>query len=184
MQITLMRHGKPVLPAAQWVAPFEMGLWIEQYDRSEVAATAIAVANMDAATAASTIVSSTAPRALSSVAALGHRPSYADALFGEAELPFALWRFPHLPPQIWTALFRLLWLCGYARGAASVQQTKIRAKLAARHLIALADTGPVLLVGHGIMNRMIAKELLASGWVSRSGHANRYWSTGVYRIAE
>lgn len=182
MEITLMRHGKPILPESSWLAPFEMDRWIAHYNRSEVEPAGMPATSMKAASSVSLIVSSTAPRALSSVHALGHEDFVADALFCEAQLPFALWRFPYLPAHVWIAFFRLLWFFGYSRGADSVHVTKARAKLAARQLISLARTGPVLLVGHGIMNRLIANELLALGWVNRTRHESKYWSTSVYGL--
>lgn len=42
--------------------------------------------------------------------------------------------------------------------------------------------GPVLLVGHGIMNRLIGKELQALGWTARTRQGSRYWSMGVYGL--
>lgn len=180
MQIVLMRHGKPVLPAAQWLAPCEMGRWIDDYDRSIVELDDIPAASVNAAREAAVIVASTLSRSLSSVHALGRVVSLVDSVFCEAELPYALWRRPPMPAQIWAAVFRLCWLFGYARGADSVSATKERASRAARRLEALARKGPVLLVGHGIMNRLIAKELLASGWRLRAGHNSKYWSTSEY----
>lgn len=180
MQITLMRHGKPRLPQTKWLAPHEMEQWIGHYDRSEVELAGIPLASVGAARNASTIVASTAPRALSSVRALGHHTHVADALFCEAPLPFALWRFPRLPPQAWAAFFRVLWFFGYSRGSDSIHVTKARAKAASERLIGLTSHGPVLLVGHGIMNRLVARELLAAGWVKRTRHESKYWSTSVY----
>jgi len=88
MKITLMRHGKPLLPAVRWMAPFEMERWIEFYNRSEVASTCVPQASTKAANSDSVILASTAPRALSSVRALGHKASVIDAFFSEAALPF------------------------------------------------------------------------------------------------
>lgn len=103
-----------------------------------------------------------------------------DALFCEAELPFALWRAPRLPPEAWAAIFRILWFFGYSRGADSLAQTQSRARAAALKLVALAADGPVLLVGHGIMNRLIGKELQAMGWAARSRQRSQHWSMGGY----
>ena len=182
MQITFMRHGKPLLAKAHWLAPFEMQQWIAHYDRSEVAAADIPAASLKAVMSASVIMASTAPRALSSVQALGYEATAADAVYAEAALPFSLWRFPKLPPHVWAAFFRVLWLFGYARGADTLQATKARAKAAASQLVFAARLGPVLLVGHGMMNRLIANELMACGWVAQAGHASKYWSTSVYSL--
>ncbi len=180
MEIILMRHGKPVLSRSGWLAPVEMGRWIEHYNLSTVEAEGIPLNSFKVVNSVSLIVTSTAPRALSSVQALGHTASVVDAVFCEAQLPFALWRFPRLPPFVWVAFFRLLWFFGYSRGADTIQVTKARAKAAARQLSSLAAGGRVLLVGHGIMNRLIAEELVALGWAARTRHGSKYWSASVY----
>ena len=182
MEIILMRHGKPVLSQVGWLAPVEMEHWIEHYNLSEVEADGIPLSSLKMANSASFIVTSTASRALSSVQALGHTASVADAVFCEAQLPFALWRFPRLPPFVWAAFFRLLWFFGYSRGADSIQVTKSRAKAAAQQLSSFTAKGHVLLVGHGIMNRLIAKELIALGWAARTNHESKYWSASVYGL--
>ena len=175
-----MRHGKPLLTQIGWIAPAEMERWIEHYNLSEVEADGIPLISLKMANSASFIVTSTASRALSSVQALGHTATVADAIFCEAQLPFSLCRFPRLSPFVWVAFFRLLWFFGYSRGADSIQVTKIRAKAAAQKLISLAEKGSVLLVGHGIMNRLIAKELVALGWRGFTKQESKYWSASVY----
>ncbi|TRW93186.1 histidine phosphatase family protein [Candidatus Methylobacter oryzae] len=183
MKIILMRHGKPVLAQSGRITPVEMERWIEHYNLAEVEANgAPPIDGLPWLNASTCIAASTAPRALSSVQALGHTPSVVDAVFCEAQLPFAVWRFPRLPPVVWAALFRLFWFFGYSRGSESIQVARARAKIAARKLVALAGQGPVLLVGHGIMNRLIAKELIALGWAGPAKHRNSYWDTSVYRF--
>ncbi len=180
MKIILMRHGEPLLAHTGWITAAQMGRWIEQYNQAVVAADSAPPINVSLASAVTTIVVSTTPRAVSSAAALGCDAAIADALFCEAQLPFAQWRFLRLPAVVWTAFFRLLWFCGYSCGADSIQTTKVRAKAAAQKLMALAEKGPVLLVGHGIMNRLIARELVATDWVATANLKNSYWSATIY----
>ena len=177
-----MRHGKPLLTQTDWIAPIKMEQWIEHYNLSEVETDGIPINSLKLASSASCIVASTSSRALSSVQALGRTASVADSMFCEAQLPFALWRFPRLSPFIWAAFFRLLWFFGYSQNSESIQVTKTRAKAAALKLISLAEKGPVLLVGHGIMNHLIAKELIALGWSSSTRQESKYWSTSVYEL--
>jgi broad specificity phosphatase PhoE len=181
-KIILMRHGRPVLNQSGRITPAEMEGWIEHYNLAEVEADGAPSDGLSWLDSTTCIVASTAPRALSSVQALGYAPSVVDAVFCEAQLPFVVWRFPRLSPVVWAALFRLFWFFGYSRGSESIQVAKARARIAARKLIALAGQGPVLLVGHGVMNRLIAKELIALGWAGRAKHRNNYWSTSVYRF--
>ena len=178
-----MRHGKPLLPQTGWITAAQMGRWIDQYNEAVVAVDSAPSINVSLARSATTIVTSTTLRAVSSVQALGRDATVTDALFCEAQLPFAPWRFLRLPTALWVAFFRLLWLCGFSRNAVSVQTTKVRAKAAAQTLIALAEQGSVLLVGHGIMNRLIARELVAAGWQAPARHANNYWSATAYTLA-
>ncbi|MDZ5635778.1 hypothetical protein [Janthinobacterium sp. GMG1] len=182
MRITLMRHGEPRLAKGRWIAPMQMGQWIDRYNQSVIEDNDIPAECPVAALSASTIVASTAPRACSSARALGELPFMQEAIFIEAGLPFALWKAPWLPSQVWAVIFRLLWLFGYARGADSLAITRRRARAAAERLVALAANGPVLLVGHGIMNRLIGKELQALGWLARNRQGSRYWSMGVYEL--
>ena len=176
MHITLMRHGRPVLASSPWLAPRDMGRWIAQYDAAEVDPAAIPAASVAAAGACNVIFASTLPRALASARALGHAAPRTDALFCEAPLPFPLWRFPRLPPAVWVVLFRLAWLGGYARGADAYAVVALRAKAASASLVAAAADGPVLLVGHGILNRMIARELRRAGWTTASHQRSGHWA--------
>ena len=182
MRITLMRHGEPQIAKGRWIAPVQMGQWIERYNQSLIKEGDVPAECPAAALSASTIVASTTPRACSSARALGDLPFMQEAIFTEAELPFALWSAPWLPPGAWAVIFRMLWLFGYARGADSLTISRRRARAAAERLIALAAEGPVLLVGHGIMNRLIGKELQALGWLARNKQGSRYWSMGVYEL--
>lgn len=176
MHITLMRHGRPMLTPSRWLAPCEMGGWIARYDDAGVHADAIPTASSGAASTATVVFASTLPRAQASARALGHTAPRIDALFREAALPFPPWRFPRLPPPVWAALFRVAWLCGYARDADALATVKRRAKAASVQLIACAADGPVLLVGHGVMNRLIARELRAAGWIATGRQRSGYWA--------
>lgn len=171
-----MRHGRPLLADSGWVHAAGMAGWIDGYNAALVDQQAPAPARA-AAASATTVVTSTLARALSSAQALGRQPDFIEPVFCEAELPHARWTLFKLPPPCWALAFRLAWRCGYAGTGASYRATRQRAALAAERLVELAAHGPVLLVGHGIMNRLIAAELAARGWSHGSRLANRYWSS-------
>ncbi|MNV95161.1 hypothetical protein D3C71_1900250 [compost metagenome] len=57
----------------------------------------------------------------------------------------------------------------------------MRASVAAKRLQSLASDGPVLLLGHGFMNRMIANQLVADGWARQKGNGRQFWSATVYQ---
>lgn len=177
-----MRHGRPVLTPMRRVAPAEMKTWIEQYDLAVVDTEGIPVAAVELARSAACVVASTAPRSLSSAQALGRAPTIVDPVFCEAQLPFAQSHFPRLSPHVWAAIFRLLWLCGYSSGSETLRSARKRAHDAAARLAELARQGKVLFVGHGIMNRLIANELAALGWVGPKKQESKYWSSNVFRF--
>lgn len=77
-----------------------------------------------------------------------------------------------------------MWLCGLSRNAERPAAAKQRAVQAANILVTFAKVtnGPVLLMGHGVMNRLIARELMSLGWKERRRQGNGYWSAGIYRL--
>lgn len=182
-EIILMRHGQPDLASVARVSPQGMQRWIADYDQSAITDQPAPQASADLAARARIIVSSNAPRALTSVAALGREPDLIDALFCEAQLPHGRWPLPRLSPFKWAFVLRMLWLCGAHGQVESARAATTRAQAAAQQLQSLADNGSVLLLGHGFMNRMIARDLQARGWQRHTNSGSGYWSAAVYRIA-
>ncbi|MGY4026758.1 histidine phosphatase family protein [Aeromonas rivuli] len=177
----LMRHGQPKLAGTDKMSALEMKDWIEHYDSSDTTTPPILDASKQLAATAKAIVSSNLPRALTSVQALGLKPALIDGLFREAPQPYGHWRLPRLSPFAWEFILRILWLWGYSHGVGSVGTTKMRASTAVQRLQSLASEGPVLLLGHGFMNRMIARQLEADGWTRQTGNDSQYWSATVYQ---
>jgi len=180
-EIILMRHGQPSLTQVDKVSAFEMKRWIEEYEQSEIVEQSAPQASAELAKSASFIVSSNAPRALTSLRALGLQPNLVDELFREAELPYGSWKRPSLSPFTWVFILRILWLCGFSGRVESNRNAKVRAEAAAQQLQSLANQGVVLLVGHGFMNRMIAKQLKAAGWTRQHSTGSRYWGAMRYQ---
>jgi len=89
------------------------------------------------------------------------KPNYINKLFNEAELPYPNKKILKLPVGLWLIIFRILWFFGYSKNSKSYKETKIRAKKSAQLLIKISKkhNKDVILIGHGIMNRLIKKEL-------------------------
>lgn len=176
MEIYLARHGKPDLRPWARVNPQQMQQWIQAYDASGLVPQEFPSQTTEAARRAAVVVSSTSRRAVESVYSLIQEPPHVtDALFCEAGLPHTMAAFPRLPPQLWAAAFRLAWFAGYCGKAESLREAKARAQAAASRLAGFAENdGSVLLVGHGIMNHLIAQQLSEMGWQgarrTRSGY--------------
>lgn len=87
-----------------------------------------------------------------------------DACFREGELPSAFRSALRLGPEVWAWLARSAWFCGWSGGVESFREARARAAQAAALLTAEARRGLVVLVGHGLMNILIARQLRRTGW--------------------
>lgn len=177
MHITLMRHGKPDLTAWPWIKASNMAEWIAAYNQAGINIGLPPAHARTAAAKASVIVSSDLNRSIESANCLRpDLPLVSDALFREAALPcWPVYRLK-LPPRIWAACFRILWLAGYSDHSEARNTFQQRVTHATTKLQKLAEQhGSVLFVGHGILNQFISKQLLADGWTSSAGHLRHYW---------
>jgi broad specificity phosphatase PhoE len=185
MEIILARHGKPNVQHQAWITPRQMKDWIQLYDQADLLAEEMPPATLKKAAESGVIVSSTLRRCVQSAQQLTrNRAIPAEEVFCEAELPHPDWHFPRLPLWVWGALFRLAWFGGFFANSEPFAQTAVRARSAAERLVELArENGSVFLVGHGIMNMLIARKLLALGWAGPMRPAGKHWQFSVYHAS-
>jgi broad specificity phosphatase PhoE len=183
MEIILARHGEPALRQSGWIAPRQLADWIQAYNDAGIVAEGPPLKVCAKATESRFIVSSPLPRCLASAQAVApRRDIFSEDTVREAELPFSSWVFPRLPVAVWTALFRLGWLCGYSTNSESFAAARGRARSAATKLIEFArEHESVFVIGHGVMNAMMARDLVRQGWIGPRGTAHGYWQFTVYR---
>jgi len=104
-----------------------------------------------------------------------------DARFREADLPVAIRSAVRLPAKVWAGFARVAWFAGWADGVESFRAARARAASAAAILCEHAETGgAVVLVGHGLMNILIAGHLRAAGWRGPRLPSQRHWGYAVY----
>jgi broad specificity phosphatase PhoE len=109
------------------------------------------------------------------------RPLVSDPLFDEAGIPTAIELRLALAPVHWDAIARVAWMLGWSSGVESASEARRRAARAANHLAGLAWThGSVALVGHGMLNTLIARALGRDGWI-RAGSPRAYWGRVTLR---
>jgi broad specificity phosphatase PhoE len=184
MRIILLRHGKTSLSPWPWIKAGELGRWIDAYNSAGIVdrsppSTAMAVAGQ-----CKVIVTSDLLRSVESGRALGSGGLMISVgLFREAGLPYGSTAFFRMPPYIWALLFRIVWAFGFTTNGESVHAFRKRARSAASFLISLARKhNSVLLVGHGLINGYIARELSCAGWQG-PGKANiRHWGHTTYTL--
>lgn len=183
MKIVLLRHGKPDIPEFGKLRASEILRWIESYNSAGImkdhqpSREAVEIANN-----CNAVVCSDLPRSVESAEALRIKGvNHIEPVFREMGLPYANWPSPKLSSSVWAALFRILWFLGYSSNAESLRAAKLRASSGANRLKEIAyNNDSVLLVGHGFVNRFIAKELLSNGWQGPANPGKKYWEFGVY----
>ena len=187
MKIVLMRHGEPKTDLSDMLKKkcsakeletifgvyIDSGLNTQKIPPPEA---------LRMAKTCNAVVCSDLPRSIESATALGIlNIDFVDSIFREADLPYTNWRYPKLTVFTWGIFFRVLWYLGYSNRAEPITFVKQRAETAAIKLKEIADErGSVMLIGHGIINRFVAKKLRNNGWSGPKNPGYNYWEYGVY----
>lgn len=182
MKIVLLRHGRTSLLTWPWVRGGELGSWIDAYDSAGISDMRPPDKALLIAGQCKVLVTSDLLRTVESARVLGaERPMISNELFREAGLPYGPMTFLKMPPHVWALWFRFLWSFGFKNNGDSIRAFRNRARSAAMLLISLAHKySSVLLVGHGLINRYIACELLSAGWDGPERTKIRHWGFTEY----
>lgn len=183
-RIILLRHGKPAVDLVGMACAADLAQMAAAYNAAGIVdqpppAVLHAVGNADI------VLCSDLLRAQESARALGFAEVYTvEVDMREAAIPHFASGSIKLPVSVWLLVLRILWLAGFSRNGESYAAARSRARQAAARLVALAERhASVLLVGHGVMNYLIARELRASGWQGPAKPGKRFWDYGVYRCS-
>jgi len=182
--ITIVRHGTVEINKSKKVSALDFGLWINEYNRATVKDDCDKKDEIfQLLDAAEFVVCSKLSRSIESVALFDKSPCVINKAFNEAPLPNTSWIRLKLAPAMWLIFFRMIWLLGYSKNTESYAAVKIRAKVAAKMLIDLSrDNNDVVLMGHGLMNRLIIKELVFYKYMKIENGGNKNWSYSVLRL--
>ena len=181
-----MRHGQPELNLdeikSQRILAKQIKPILDKYQQSKLnLAITPNISARNISQSCRCIVASDLPRSVMSAQALVGSPHVIDKNFRECGLPYFTLPLLKLSFFTWAIIFRLAWLCGYAQNSRSYKEEKVRAKHCSDTLEKLAKTsGSVLHIGHGIMNRLLIKELKSRGWQMRESTGENYWSYKVF----
>lgn len=184
MQIILLRHGKPKMPRES-IQPNKFKGWIESYNNAKLCVdSAPTDKTITVSSTIKAVVCSHLSRSIDSAQRLGLQPTVTDSLFREMEMPHWSFPAPALSPNVWALLFRLCWFAGLTSNAESFTEAKERANKATLQLIKFAqEYDQIIFIGHGLLNRFIAKMLLDNGWCGPKNPGKKYWEYGVYTYA-
>ena len=175
-EILLVRHGRPVCDHASRIRGCDFARWVDAYECAPLDVKSQPTVGLLAQVATiHCLVTSTMRRAVESAAVLAPgRTPIINPLFNEAGIPTTIRTRLALAPGHWDVIARGAWFMGWSPGVESFQEARRRAARAADRLSDLAaEHDSVMLVGHGMLNTLIARALRRNGWTGR-GHPRAY----------
>jgi len=182
MKIILVRHGKPTYDLRTKVSPKALTKALKTYDLAGIDENSHPSKELcQLIQNSSMICTSDLRRSIESAERLSKQTSasssFSSPLFREVPVPHSI-PYPFTLRAIsWATIGRLIWYFGYIGGVESRSQAHERANQAAQQLIQHANAaGSVALIGHGIMNMFIAKNLVRHGWHSSKKITRSHWS--------
>jgi broad specificity phosphatase PhoE len=187
VEISLIRHGKSKGAENNRITCSEFKAWVEKYDSNGVLEeNSYPLETLKKIETANMVITSDLKRSVESAKLLAPKiKTISDPLFREVELPIPLtiyWDIK-LNPNIWAVILRCLWFCGYSRECESFSNAKERAKKSSELIVEYAqEHTSVVLVGHGFLNRMIAKELQKKGWSGKRQASSKHWNCTTYSL--
>lgn len=180
MEIILSRHGEPKVKLKNKVNAQELKQLVTEYAQTGISG--LAPDETYKTFKSHYVVCSHLERSIQSAHSIGfEKVNLTDKLFAECELPHFDHGILKLPIIVWLLSLRAMWLFGFSKNAESFIEAKKRAKQAANRLIILAQKhDKVILIGHGLMNRLIAKQLKINEWRGPGSPGKKYWAFAVY----
>lgn len=185
MRIILLRHGRPSMPAQVPMSAMDFKGWIKSYNLAELCQDVkLQHEIINLAKNSNAVLCSDLPRSISSAKLLGVNEIYlTEHEFREMEMPSGKSFGFTLKPKYWAIIFRSLWFFGYSKNSESFKEAKIRAEQAALTIESIAkEKQTVLFVGHGMLNRFIAKSLVRRGWKAKNRMGSGLWDFGIFDL--
>lgn len=185
LKIVLIRHGKPIVNDLEKITVSQLAEWVQHYDRAPIDLSCHPpLPLLTTVSSIRCIVTSPLRRAVESAKLLAPKSNHHVSFEArEAELPIPRFMKIKMSARTWCALSRVAWFMGLSAQTESLAQAKLRAGIVAQELEALSrQTGSVLLLGHGIMNLLIAQRLRTQGWKSLQVSGKGYWKFSEYAL--
>ncbi|MGZ2371779.1 histidine phosphatase family protein [Ancylomarina sp. YFZ004] len=178
IQIYLIRHAKPNLHKNFLSSSGQAQSYIENYNKAPIHEIDLNKVKIDLNKPHQIYCSSLVRSQETALSLFGD--SYvivSDSIFREFELKIVHANsIVQLPLDLWKGVSRLFWLMGFNHESIeSYEEAKKRIVLSADNLEKLASQEETaILVGHGMINAAIAKELRKRGWdvICKKGHLN------------
>ena len=178
IQIYLIRHAKPSLKKPFFSSANEAQKYITDYDRVPICDIDLTQVKIKL-NKPHQIYCSSLPRSQETALTLFGK-SYSivsDSVFREFDMKIISAKaVVKLPIDIWKGISRLTWLLGFnSKGVESYKEARKRVLLSVDNLEKLSNQEETaILVGHGMINMGITKQLRKRGWllIQKKGHVN------------
>jgi broad specificity phosphatase PhoE len=187
VRVVLIRHGRSAYSnGKEWVDASALKRLQDAYDAAGLAVDDAPPPALAAQVAdAEFLVASDLTRAIESAERLADgRPVLHSPLLREMPLEAPTWLPPvRWPVGVWNACGHLQWGYRILRGTEAPPQERRRAAAAAKWIARLATEGsPVIAVTHGVFRRLLAGQLLTTGWEPDGPHRSYgHWSAWAFR---
>ena len=97
--------------------------------------------------------------------------------------PIHIKKYIKLNVKVWLVIFRILWFLGYSKNSESYKTSKQRAQNASKRLIELSKKqNTIVLVGHGVMNKLIGQNLVSNNWKNTKKSKNSNWDYEIFEL--
>lgn len=182
-RIILARHGRPLLNTGTPIPGHGLAAWLQAERDAPLDPASRPSAELEGIAQEAQLVVVSSLRRSRDSAALLRPPSSptTDEDICEAPLPSAFRSSLRLPPMVWAGIARAAWFCGWCAGVESFAAARRRAAHVAQRLQTLArERGDTLVIGHGLMNALIAGALRARGWRGPRFPSRAHWQFGRY----
>ena len=180
-----MRHGEVDLRRDKKISAQKFAKWMIDYDDANIKENFSSKDEIKKLFDITNIlVCSKLKRSLQSIEVFNKKAYLCDEIFNEAPLPYLSWNFLKLNSKMWLVFLRILWLFSYSKNCKSIQETRKRAKKATQKLIKLSKDKnvPIILIGHGVFNKLIKKELLFLRWKEVKKSNSKNWDYGIFDL--
>ena len=182
MEILLVRHGRPAPLGKRLISGHELGGVLAGYNEAGLAEVAIPpLAVQKLVKSAGCVLASDLARSIESAELLASIDVKIDPDLREAGLPSSIGVLFPIPARAWIVIARVVWWLNWCSSEESVAATRARAARAADRLCMLANEYErVAVVGHGLFNRFVARQLRRRGWRGPRFLPSAYWAASTF----
>ncbi|GLX80427.1 hypothetical protein tinsulaeT_37670 [Thalassotalea insulae] len=183
VRITLVRHGKPIASSNPRVTAVGFAKWVRAYNRSLVCSDSLPPQELQEKFHNSYTFSSDLNRSIHSAEiCLGKGANVVLGDLREMDIPRLKLPFS-MTVNTWLVIARLCWLLRISANSESYKVGRKRIITAVDLIIAKAfEYKDVAIFGHGISNRLIAKELRRRGWTVKFASKGFWGQTELINI--